>query len=262
MPSVSIIVPVFNSAPYIESCLDSMVAQTLDDIEIVIVDDHGIDGSMDIVRSFVDNYEGPKQIVLTSTPFNSGPGAARNVGIGQSRGKYVGFVDSDDIVDPGFCKELYELAEREGADMACCDISINGETRCNADVSDKKSFLRHFVSYFTTFIYSRKMLEDNGIGFPEGFSAEDTCFLIECCLCARKMAQTHKSLYMYRMRGDSVSKENNPKRAHERLASMKAVLVFARTHGYFGEYFLELWYLFLKKGLGMAVKDKLSWTKN
>lgn len=255
MPKVSVIVPVYNSSKYIDCCLKSLVGQTMEEIEVILVDDHGADDSMDKVRSFVSGYSGEKSFVCAETPKNSGPGAARNVGIELAKGEYVAFVDSDDYVEPTYCEELYNAAIAANADLACCDIQIGEEEKQNADVSDKQYFLKHFVSYFTTFVYKKAMLDAKGLRFPEGSSAEDTCFLTCCVLSANKIAQIHNPLYYYVLHGESVSRKKNRRRAFVRLNSIKSIIHFARRNGYYSHYRCALNLLLLKKGYGMAIKD-------
>lgn len=255
MPKVSVIVPVYNSSLFINATLESLAVQTMDEIEIILVDDHGKDASMDKVRSFISGYSGRKSFVCTETQKNSGPGAARNVGIELAKGEYVAFVDSDDYVEPTFCEELYGVAAANCADMACCDIKIGNDIKTNPDVYDKKYFLKHFVSYFTTFIYRKDLLESNSVRFPNGFSAEDTCFLTCCILSANKIVQIHKPLYHYILHEESVSKKKNSRRALVRVKSIKSIIQFAKTKGLYPQYRCILNLLLLKKGYGMAVKD-------
>lgn len=255
MPEISVIVPVYKSADTIVRCLESLVAQTMDDIEIILVDDHGGDGSIDAAKAFVSSYRGLKSFVFTATERNSGPGGARNVGIRAAQGKYLSFVDSDDTVGPGFCGSLYRAAEETGADLACCGISVGGRMRENYDVSDRKRFLRHFVSYFTTFLYRRDLIDRWGILFPDSDSAEDTCFLTCCILAASEMTRVQGALYNYILNDDSVSRRSCRDRARRRVSSMRSVVAFAREKGLYGEYRCELRLLMLKKGYGMALKD-------
>ena len=97
MPKLSIIIPVYNAGPYIEACMEALVAQTMDDIEVLLVDDHGSDDSMERARRFVDTYLGNKNFCFLATPHNMGPGPARNVGIEAAQGEYIAFIDSDEI---------------------------------------------------------------------------------------------------------------------------------------------------------------------
>ena len=255
MTRISIIVPIYNSSPYIDVALESLAAQTMEDIEVVLIDDHGTDDSMDKARSFVSSYAGDKSFVFAETPKNSGPGAARNVGIDLANGEYVAFVDSDDYVEPTYCEELYNAAIAAGADLACCDIRIGEEEKRNADVSEKLHFLKHFVSYFMTFVYKKAMLDAKGLRFPEGSSAEDTCFLTCCVLSANKIAQIHNPLYHYVLHGESVSRKKNRRRAFVRLNSIKSIIRFAKRNNCYSQYRCALNLLLLKKGYGMAVKD-------
>lgn len=255
MPKVSVIVPVYNSSKYIDCCLESLVGQTMEEIEVILVDDHGTDDSMDKARSFVSSYAGGKSFVFAETPKNSGPGAARNVGIELAKGEYVAFVDSDDYVEPTYCEELYNAAIAAGADLACCDIRIGEEVKRNADVYDKSHFLKHFVSYFTTFVYKKAMLDAKGLRFPKNPSAEDTCFLACCVLSSDRMAQIHKPLYHYVLHDESVSRRKNRRRAFARLNSIKSIIRFAKRNDCYSQYRCALNLLLLKKGYGMAVKD-------
>lgn len=255
MPKISIIVPVFNAETTISDCLASLAGQSLDDLEIIIVDDHGSDRTIQKAGEFVRAYNGAKTFVFTQTDCNSGPGEARNAGLKEANGEFVAFVDSDDDIDVRFCEKLYRLAVRAGADLACCDIEIDGRIFRNADTADKKHFLRHFVSYFTTFIYRRQLLEENGIRFPGSRSAEDTCFLTCSILAARNIAQIHEPLYHYITHNGSVSRKKDRTRALSRMKSISCILDFARKAGYYAEYRKELYFLALKKGFAMALKD-------
>ena len=169
MVKVSVIVPVFNARDYIIPCVESLVNQSLDEIELLFVDDHGTDDSIDAVRNFLDAYSGKKQFRFLETTVNSGPGVARNVGIEAAAGEYVAFVDSDDWIEREFCESLYKAASRRNADIAFCNLRQDNlrdgssTQLCNPEVSSgdfsvrkHKEFLPRFVSYFTTYLYRRE----------------------------------------------------------------------------------------------------------
>ena len=100
MPKVSVIVPVYNTEKYLGRCLDSLLNQTLEDIEIILVDDHSTDNSLDIMQAYQEKE--PRKIKIAQTKQNSGAGAARNVGLELADCNYIGFVDSDDYITPDY----------------------------------------------------------------------------------------------------------------------------------------------------------------
>ena len=119
-PKVSIIVPVYNVEKYLEKCLDSLVNQTLDSYEIIVVNDGSPDNSQEIIDKYVEKYPG---IVFAYKKKNGGLGDARNFGIDKARGEYVGFVDSDDWVDKKMFEAMYNMAKTENDDVVICDVT-------------------------------------------------------------------------------------------------------------------------------------------
>ena len=163
MPKISIIIPIYNAGPYIEACLASIVAQTLDNIEVLLVDDHGRDDSMERARRFVDTYLGNKNFCFLATPHNMGPGPARNVGIEAAQGEYIAFIDSDDVVEADFCEQLYTAAKQYDADLAYCQAQLvkgaetqpmNNPVIESGAFSGKKRcfFLTHYTTLFVSFL--------------------------------------------------------------------------------------------------------------
>ncbi|MBR4826900.1 MAG: glycosyltransferase family 2 protein [Bacteroidales bacterium] len=264
---VSIIVPVFEGRDFVVPCVESLLAQTLDDVELVFVDDCGKDGALSVIRGITDAYKGPKIVAFASTGINSGPGAARSVGIGSASGEYVAFVDSDDTVDPDFCESLYAAAKAESADLAYCGIVLENpskgesELRYNPQVpcgplssADRRRFLVSFVSYFTTFLYRRDFLLRSGIGFPHTRSSEDSVFLAECLLSAAAIARVDRPMYHYIQRHGSLTAKPDPSRYAERLRSFDELLSYTRSHGLYEEYKQEVDFLYIKKAFLLACK--------
>ena len=107
MPKVSVVVPVYNVERYLERCLDSLVYQTLKDIEIIVVNDGSTDKSEVIIQKYAKSY--PKKVFAFNKP-NGGLSDARNYGIGKCHSDYIGFVDSDDYVDLDMFENLYNKA--------------------------------------------------------------------------------------------------------------------------------------------------------
>ncbi|HBK60182.1 MAG TPA: glycosyltransferase family 2 protein, partial [Firmicutes bacterium] len=124
-PKVSVIVPMYNVERYVRQCVDSLLAQTLDDIEIILVDD----GSPDSCGKIADEYAVRYGNVKSVHRENGGLGPARNTGIENASGEYVGFIDSDDWVSPAMFRLLYEAAKQNDADIAVggCEEWVNGK---------------------------------------------------------------------------------------------------------------------------------------
>ena len=119
MPKVSIIVPVYNVEKYIEKCLESLVNQTLEDIEIIIVNDGSKDNSKEIVKQYLEKY--PEKMVYLEKE-NGGLSDARNFAIPYAKGEYVAFLDSDDYVELNMYEDMYKIAKNEDSDMVECDF--------------------------------------------------------------------------------------------------------------------------------------------
>ena len=263
MPKVSVIVPVYNAAAFLPSCLDSLTGQSLDEVEIVLVDDHGPDDSMDVARRYAEGYSGPKTFVFAATPRNSGPGAARNVGLSVASGEFVAFVDADDTVEKDYCKVLYETALACNADISFCNANIieasGSRVLSNPSPDNKKKFLISMKSYLWTYCFRKDFILKNQLAFPPYHCAEDSCFILSSILCASKIASTPLCLYNYYIRTSSVSNKKDPQRYRHRISSFKSLLSFARTHNLYRPYRLELQLIMIKKGYLLALRD---WINN
>ena len=109
-PKISIIVPVFNSADYLRRCLNSLINQSLKEIEILIVDDCSTDNSIEIIEEYLRKSN---QIIFIKNETNVLPGVIRNNGVQMAKGKYIMFVDSDDWIDSKACEVLFEIADKK-----------------------------------------------------------------------------------------------------------------------------------------------------
>ena len=264
MCKVSIVIPVYNVSAYIEDCLASLTAQTMDNIEILLVDDHGRDDSMECARRFVEAHPSGKTFRFLATPHNMGPGPARNVGIEAAQGEYVAFIDSDDVVEPDFCEQLYQAAKQYDADLAYCQAQLvkDAETQpmnnpvieSGAFSGEKRSFfLTHYTTLFVSFLYRRSLLNEYGIRFPATRSAEDSYFLTCSLLAAKRIACVDKPLYHYLVHSESLSESLNPKRYLDKVKSFDLLVQFAREKGLYETNQAELDYIYLKKGYLLSV---------
>lgn len=204
MPKVSVVVPCYNVAPYVGACLDSLVNQTLHDIEIICVDDKSTDDTANIIKK---RAGADARIKLIELPQNAGVSVARNTGIDTATGEYIGFVDPDDYVDLDFYEKLYEVATRENADIAKANLTVvnvdgvHTAGRLNRYVKQDKL---NFQYEFTSAIYKSDFLNRHNLRFLPGVSiGEDVNWQIKAAYLANKIPVIDNTSYMYIRRSDS-----------------------------------------------------------
>ena len=207
---VSVIVPVYNAAATLRKCLDSLVAQTLDKIEVICVNDGSTDASERIMRGYAAKYA---NIQILTQP-NKGAAAARNVGIQNASGDYIAFVDSDDYISSDYLELLYKSATRAHAEIAATDqviiceknkagrrkdVGISPDTELITTIEDKgKIIITTGVS--CNKIYKRDFLNRNKIYYPElNCTGEDNYFTAFAMLYAKRIGVNHEATYYYVM---------------------------------------------------------------
>jgi glycosyltransferase involved in cell wall biosynthesis len=218
MPELSIIVTSFNIAPFIGACLDAVLAQTIRDTEIIVVDDGSSDGSADIIRSYAARDPRIRPILFeTNTP--GGVATAANAGLDAATGTYVGFMDGDDLCEPTMFVTLVAAARRHDADLAMCryleQIEPGGErvepaeqrrwldypaqTLVPLGPGSRRTILR-FIAVPWRKVYRRDLLERHAIRFPEGdFFFEDNPFHWFCVTTANAVVMVPEVLCYHRI---------------------------------------------------------------
>lgn len=207
MSKVSVIVPIYNTQKYLSRCLDSLINQTLDDIEILVVDDGSTDGSSRIV----DQYALKSRKIKVFHQKNGGVSKARNLGLLNATGEYIGFVDSDDYIQPSMYSTMLYYAESENADIVQCGIVYSADNSANPDNSIRSNKVDNLVgaeelvkglldgkiiNSVCSKLFSRKVV--SGIGFSEDLVfAEDFEFTSKCLLFAEKVSILKQPLYIY-----------------------------------------------------------------
>ncbi len=211
MAKVSVIVPVYNVETYLPQCLDSILAQTLQDIEIICVDD----GSTDNSGKILDCYAVKDERVKVIHRENAGYGAAMNLGIDAARGEYIGIVESDDCIKAEMYQTLYNDAVKDDLDLIKSDVvywlenvKYTREGHCQWLDSyydrvlydeDRNIFFDFFMNIWTG-IYKRDFLIEHNIRFHEtpGASYQDNGFWIQTLLYCQKAKWISKAFYLYR----------------------------------------------------------------
>ena len=209
-PKISIIVPVYKVEPYLRKCLDSIVNQTYENLEIILVDD----GSPDSCGAICDEYAARDERIRVIHQPNGGLSAARNRGLEAAAGDYVAFVDSDDWVEPDMYGYLLSGAEQVGADIAVCGIfeELPDRQVCRhwqeAETFDTEGaleqlFLRKKYSHSAWDKLYRRTLFD-GVRFPEGRNFEDIATTYRVFEKARTVQLMPEAKYHYLQRPDSI----------------------------------------------------------
>jgi len=207
MTKVSVIIPVYNVEKYIERNLESLLNQTLDDIEIIYINDCSTDESLSILKRYEEKYE---NITVIDLEKNSGAAVARNKGLDVAKGEYIGFVDPDDDVDLNYYEELYKKAKAENADIVKCkrkNINLDGQITYN-NINDviKEKGKYYFTYEWTTAIYKSSLIFDNNIRFPEEcIKAQDIVFLNRVICVSNKVSLIDNVYYNYYKRQGSLN---------------------------------------------------------
>ncbi len=206
MPSVSVIVPVYNVEDYLERCLDSLVSQSLEDMEIIVVDDGSGDNSPSIIDRYVSLYP---NIIALHVP-NGGVSKARNIGIEKATGRYIGFVDSDDYVSPLMFEKMLNAIEETDSDVVQCMPSGEGEDeKPSSSITGKDEIITAYMDGVITNcvwdkLYLRALVGD--MRFPEDLRfAEDFEFNASVLSSSSKVSFIPDMLYYYTLRESSES---------------------------------------------------------
>lgn len=222
-PKISIIVPIFNVAPYIRECLDSIVNQTLRDIEVICVNDGSTDESVKIIEEYSEKFSHFKVIHKP----NGGYGTAVNRGLESAKGDYVGIVEPDDFISSNMYLELYKLAKESDCDVARGTAiafanntpidKLYGQppTECletTFSLVERPEFLLVPPAIWSA-IYKRKFLETHRIVVPEtpGASFQDVAFFVLTSFFARSIRTTWRPFYYYRNDNPAASRFNKGK---------------------------------------------------
>ena len=232
-PKVSIIIPVYNTEKYLKQCIDSITSQTLDDIEIIMVDD----GSKEECALLCDELAKGDSRIKVIHKENAGVGFARNSGLEIAGGEYVGFIDSDDYIKPEMYEVLYSAAVKYDADLVLSGVCFVGGNTFSAegecvekhyfdedtvfDGEGMKDILlgvvgalpkesedsRYGVSVWKN-LFRRSLLVDKNIEFlsQRKYMSEDTLFMVDFVKKAKRVVGVHGALYYYRRNEVSLSK--------------------------------------------------------
>lgn len=237
MPLVTVCIPVYNNEEYVGQCLDSIINQTLKDIEIICVDDGSTDRSLDVLREYEQRDE---RIKVYAQEVNKGLGAARNLAISYARGEYVGFVDSDDFISFDMYEKLYSRAKEQSADMSICDVHLYSD---GGRVNKRKWFTQIEGKAIPETVYKnsqpwnkivkRDLINQENILFPE---RNGDGVYVNLMFAANYITTVNEPLYYYRIRTNSMSSNFGIRHIEESVASCELLLKNCKNYKEYYEF--------------------------
>lgn len=235
MIRTSVIVPVYNQAPYLAECLDSVLAQTLREIEVICVDDGSTDGS----ERILDDYAKRDPRVKVIHQENAGAGPARNAGLATATGEYIAFMDPDDkYPDAEALSDLVRGAEQNGMDACGGGLLMLDGRELEPEFTFVEDGVRDYSDYqfefgFYRYVYRRHLIVEAGIRFPALSRFQDVPFCIEALHAAGRFYALKRIVYLYRDGHRAVEwSANGGAKAVAHVRGVMAALDLARKYGY------------------------------
>ena len=232
-PKISIIVPIYNGKKYIEACLENVIAQSLDGWEVILVNDGSTDASGQIMKKYTESY---KNFIYMEQE-NRGLSEARNMGLQYAHGKYIAFLDADDLLPKEALQRLFQKAEETYADMVAGNVVTFGERKASGDFSQRnretaftvsgETFLteaitnRHYVPMVYNYLYRRSFIEQHNLRFEPGILHEDELWTPIALTKAKRVASISNTTYLYRQHEASIMSAS---KAERRIASLEVVV--------------------------------------
>lgn len=251
-PKISVIIPVYNVERFIDRCIKSVVNQTLQDIEIIIVND----GSQDNSELFIKKYLNSEKIKYFKKG-NGGLSSARNFGINRANGEYIAFLDSDDYIDFNMYEEMYNLAKKEKADMVECDFIKEWEDRKVYDKRRRYKNKRDMMIKPRVVAWNRiiktEIIKNNNIKFPNDLIYEDLEFYFKILPYVKKISYINKYFVHYTQRKNSISSTQSAKN-RDIFQILNNILGFYKTRGLYKKYEKELKLMSIRILLGSSMK--------
>lgn len=239
-PAISVVTPMYNMEKYVTDCLESLLAQTFQDFEVIVADDGSTDNSVGVVSAFAPKFEGRLKLIRMKK--NTGfPGIPRNEAVRNATGKYIAFLDSDDFYRENALEYFYNIAEETGAEVVHAEryFTFDEEDKTKREITSfqrgpyvetptvESENIGERVDNFINFrflwwginkLFRRDFLVKNGLFFPAITAWEDLVLIFNSLLCAKKYVRVPEIVYCYRKRNTSLS--HKPRTAVEMVSNM------------------------------------------
>ena len=241
MPKVSVIVPVYNMEKYLSRCLTSLINQTIDDLEIIVVNDGSTDKSDEIIKE----YKKANNNIRYVTKENGGLSSARNFGLLYATGEYIAFLDSDDYVDRNMYKKMYEKAKEHNSDYVECDFLWQYDDHQKIDtgiryINKKEMFVTARVVAWNKLI-KREIILENKLQFPVGLYYEDVEFFYKLLPHINSFDFVEEPLVYYVQRETSIVNKQDS-RTKQIFKILDNVIDYYKANGIYDEYQKEIEY--------------------
>lgn len=246
MVKVTVIVPIYNVEKYLSKCLDSLLEQTLEEIQILLVNDGSTDNSKKIALEYVKNNADKVQYLEKE---NGGLSDARNFAFPYIKGEYTAFLDSDDYVENNMYEKMYQKAKQEDSDMVECDFYWEYPQKQKLDTKPiyqgKKQMLVEARVVAWNKLIRTSLLQETGALFPKGYRYEDVEFFYRLIPYIEKVSFVKEPMVHYIQRENSISNSQN-ERTKEIFDVLDHVVAYYKEKGFWEEYQTELEYVYTR----------------
>ncbi len=264
MKKVSVIVPAYNAEKHIANTIESLLKQTIDDFEIILVNDGSSDNTINILKKYEEKYD---QIVVIDQK-NSGPGGARNAGIKVASGEYIGFLDSDDTQDKTMYENMYNKAKEKNYDMVVCDTTTvypnkkvlveSGITKSTNDKNQIKKDMIYSYAVIWNKIIKSEIVKKNL--FSKKLWYEDVEFLYKLFPKVNSIGVINKSYCNYIQTEDSITYTYNHK-IYDLITVLDQIIEYYKKENLYDEFKNELEYSYVRYLYGTFIR-RIAKTKN
>lgn len=242
-PIISVIIPVYNVADYIERCATSLFEQSLENIEFIFINDKTPDNSIDILKRTIKKYPHRESLIrIVEMPLNSRQAAARNKGLDVATGEYVIHCDPDDWIDPDLYESLYQKAKKDKCDITTCDYiehysggkQVHSAALESAYPSEPLFKNEFFFPALWRHLIKRELIERNQIKFFKNINfMEDFGFIARILLCSQKIGHVHNAFYHYNKENHNsiTTGINTPEIVSQRIKCLNLLDDYFLEHG-------------------------------
>lgn len=247
MIKISVIVPVYNVEKYLDKCLTSLVNQTLNEIEIIIVNDGSTDNSINIIKKYEKKYKNIKAF----NKKNGGLSDARNFGLKKATGQYIAFLDSDDYITFDMYEKMYNKAKSGNFDIVVCDLNYIFDNKTKKAFSNikidtydiKKTMLDIYPAAWNKIF--KKELFDYGVTFKKNVWYEDVEFIYKLIPYVKSIGVVHEHLHQYVQRQGSIMTTYD-ERIYHYIDNWNGIINFYKNKNIYNEYKNELEYCYVR----------------